>query len=292
MTIAPLGLIRWLAPMAVGALAAVSHTPSPSPSPSPSASAFAYVSAVRSGPLPPGARFSYQIGGAFPPATGVRIVDRDWRGRPVTGLYNICYVNGFQAQPAEIGWWRSHHRNLLLYRKGRPVIDAGWNEQLFDTSTTAKRAALSAIVGNWMTNCARKGFDAVEPDNLDSWQRSQGRLTRADNVLFAKALIARAHAARLAIAQKNTAEIATAGRRAGFDFAIAEECQAYRECNAYTRAYGREVIEIEYPDNGGAKNFAAACRARASQISIEYRDRAVLARGQHGYLERWCANAP
>jgi methylaspartate ammonia-lyase len=80
-------------------------------------------------------------------------------------------------------------------------------------------------------------------------------------------LIQRAHHAGLAIAQKNTSELARAGRRAGFDFTIAEECQVYSECGAYTGAYGRESIEIEYPDNGGTANLLAACHARGTRIT-------------------------
>src|SRR5438876_123758 len=80
----------------------------------------------------------------------------------------------------------------------------------------------------------------------------------------------------LAIAQKNAAEISAKGARIGFDFAIAEECQAYSECGSYTRVYGARVIEIEYPDNGGRAGFEAACRARGDSISIVYRDRDVL----------------
>jgi hypothetical protein len=289
-SVAPVGPTRRLTLVAIAIAVAVAVAVAV-PVPALGAQAHAASATATRATPPPAARFSYQIGGAFPPAAAVRIVDRDWHDQPVRGLYNVCYVNGYQAQSDELGWWRSRHRNLLLYRNGRPVIDTGWNEQLLDTSTPAKRAALSAILGSWMATCARKGFQAVEPDNLDSWQRSQGRLNQADNVAFARALIQRAHHAGLAIAQKNTAEIGPAGRRAGFDFAIAEECQAYSECGAYTRVYGREVIEVEYPDNGGAANFAAACRARGSHISIEYRDRDVLARGQRGYLERWCAAA-
>ena len=282
MSLGRIGLTRWLGLVALAALAALSGVVLGATS----------NAAPAAAPPPAGARFSYQIGGAYGPAAGVGIVDRDWHDQPVRGRYNICYVNGFQAQPEEIGWWRRRHRNLLLYRSGHAIIDTGWNEQLFDTSAPQKRAALSAIVGSWAARCARKGFQAVEPDNLDSWQRSQGQLTRTDNVVFARLLIGRAHRARLAIAQKNAPELRGAGRRAGFDFAIAEECQAFSECGAYTRAYGREVIEVEYPDNGGAANFAAACRARGRQISIEYRDRGVLARGRRGYVERWCAGSP
>jgi hypothetical protein len=237
---------------------------------------------------PAGARPSYQLGGAFTPAAGVGIVDRDRHARPVPGTYSICYVNAYQAQPEELSWWRRRHRRLLLTRGGRPVVDAQWDEQLLDTSTPAKRTELAAVLGGWIDGCARAGFQAVEPDNLDSWSRSGGLVTRGDNLALARLLIRRAHAAGLAIAQKNAAEVSSAGRRLGFDFAVAEECQVYGECGAYTGAYGREVIEVEYSDNGGAKNFLAACRARGSQISLEYRDRDLLPRGAGGYVERWC----
>jgi hypothetical protein len=237
---------------------------------------------------PAQAPFSYQIGGAFAPEPGVRIVDRDRLARPVMGLYNICYVNAFQAQPQQRRWWLAHHRDLLLFRHGRPVIDQTWREQLLDTSTAVKRKALARIVGRWIAGCAHAGFQAIEPDNLDSWGRSQGALTVRANVAFAAVLIARAHRLGLAIAQKNAAELALAGRRLGFDFAIAEECQPYAECDAYMRAYGREVIEIEYPDNGGLAGFTTACRARGHRISIVYRDREVTPAGQPGHIEQRC----
>ncbi len=47
------------------------------------------------------ADFDYQLGGAYPPPAGVSIVSRDREEAPVAGLYNICYVNGFQIQPDE-----------------------------------------------------------------------------------------------------------------------------------------------------------------------------------------------
>src|SRR5262245_46420773 len=50
--------------------------------------------------LPPAhAKFDYQIGGAYAPPSGVRVVSRDHDAQPASGLYNICYVNAFQAQP-------------------------------------------------------------------------------------------------------------------------------------------------------------------------------------------------
>jgi hypothetical protein len=239
--------------------------------------------------FPAGARFDYQIGGAYRPAEGVVIVDRDRHSHPATGRFSICYVNAFQAQPGATTWWRRHHPGLLLKdANGHDVIDRDWSEVLFDVSTAAKRRTLAAVEATWLDGCARKGFRAVEPDNLDSWTRSRGRLDKSDAVAFAKLLSKRAHRDKMLIAQKNTPQLSSRRKNTGFDFAIAEECAVYRECGAYTRAYGRKVIEIEYTDNGKAA-FARACTARRDRISIELLDRDVRPAGTRGHVRRWCA---
>ena len=236
-------------------------------------------------PPPTGAPLSYQLGGPFsPPAPGAVVV-RDRTVDPPGGAYGVCYVNAFQAQPGAIGWWRREHPSLLLRgRGGREVVDRAWDETLLDVGTAAKRRALAAIVGRWIDGCARRGHRAVEPDNLDSFTRSQGRLDAADALAFSRLLIDRAHRAGLAIAQKNAAELASRGRALGFDLAVVEECEAYRECDAFTRAYGRRVLEVEYR----ADAFRRACAARGGTVSIVLRDRDVVPRGRPGHVERRC----
>ena len=51
--------------------------------------------------------------------------------------------------------------------------------------------------------------------------------------------------------------------------------------------YGRNVIEIEYTDNGSAY-FTAACSARGDRISIILRDRDVVAKGKAAYRYKTC----
>lgn len=238
--------------------------------------------------LPPaGGVADYQLGGAYEPAANVQIVTRDRTESPAAGRYSICYVNSFQTQPGSLGWWKRKHPTLLLRDgKGRLVRDAGWpDEVLLDIRTPARRAALGAINRAWFDQCSRKGFDAVEPDNLDSWTRSGGRLTKAQAISFGKRLVREAHGAQLAIAQKNTPQLSRRG--IGFDFAVAEECEVYRECDAYTRTYGTRLIEIEYTDNG-RRAFARACASRAGRASILLRDRDVVPRGARNYVFRTC----
>lgn len=203
--------------------------------------------------LPPAhGGFDYQLGGAYPPSPGVTVVTRDRSDAPASGIYSICYVNAYQTQPDADAWWRAEHSPLLLRdAHGHEVTDPGWpGEILLDTRSRTTRSALARIVGDWIADCGRRGFQAVEPDNLDSWTRSRALLTMAGNVALARLLVAQAHSAGLAIAQKNAVELAGSRRSIGFDFAVSEECQVYDECGAYLAAYGREVYEIEYSDNG------------------------------------------
>lgn len=253
--------------------------------------AFLVLASCSPGPTPPPAagRADYQIGGAYRPDDDVAIVIRDVSAAPVAGRYNICYVNAFQTQPGTLSRWLREHPGLVLTRGGAPVTDPDWpDEALLDTSTPANRSALAGVISQDLERCSRAGFDAVELDNLDSYLRSGGRISPADNAALAGLLARRAHSLGMAAAQKNAPEIGDAGRRAGLDLAVAEECQVYDECDHYTRLYGRHVIEIEYTDNG-VRAFEQACRARGDRISVLLRDRDVLPRGRRGHVARWCS---
>ncbi|MEU9015319.1 endo alpha-1,4 polygalactosaminidase [Streptomyces sp. NPDC048479] len=236
--------------------------------------------------LPPAnAPFDYQIGGAYKPAAGVKVVVRDRSDSPAAGLYNICYVNAFQAQPEELSWWKSKHNDLLLKdAQGRNVVDGGWDEALLDISTTGKRKRLAAIVGGWIDGCAKSGFKGVEPDNFDSYDRSGGRLTKSHASAFAKLLAERAHAKGLAIAQKNTADLLTESKRNGFDFAVAEECGRWNECDDYTARYGDRVFVIEYRK----QDFSRACSTWGGKLSIVQRDLQVHEPTESGYVRKAC----
>ncbi|HEY3608340.1 MAG TPA: endo alpha-1,4 polygalactosaminidase [Pseudonocardiaceae bacterium] len=236
-------------------------------------------------PPPPHARFDYQIGQSYPPPAGVRVVTRDRAAAPVPGLYNVCYLNAYQTQTDETDWWLAHHPDLLLTGvDGHHVRDPNWDELLLDISTPGRRTALADIVNGWIDGCERSGFNAVEPDNLDSWTRSAGLLTAADALAFARLIITHAHADGLAIAQKNAADIADQGWQAGFDFAVAEQCADYDECRSYTAAYGDEVIVIEY----GATGLAEACAGWGNTLSVVRRDLDVTAPGSAGYVYQTC----
>lgn len=238
--------------------------------------------------LPPTAGVAeYQLGGAYPPAAHTQIVTRDRTEQAAPGRYSICYVNSFQTQPGTLRWWKKKHPSLLLRDgAGRLVRDPGWpDEVLLDIRTSSQRAELGALHRDWFAQCARKGFQAVEPDNLDSWTRSAHRLKKPHAISFARRLVREAHRAGLAIAQKNTPQLSR--NALGFDFAVAEECELYRECGSYVRVYGTRLIEIEYTDNGRGA-FRRACRVRAGQASILLRDRALSPSSSRRHVSTSC----
>ncbi|MEO7093621.1 MAG: endo alpha-1,4 polygalactosaminidase [Polyangiales bacterium] len=226
----------------------------------------------------------YQLGGAYAPRAGVTIVSRDRKESPAAGLYNICYVNGFQIQDSEATEWMTQHADLILRdNAGNPVIDVDWNEMLIDISTAAKRTQVAAIVGGWIDGCKTAGFDAVEIDNLDSYSRSGNRLTE-DNAVAAMALFsARAHAKGMAIAQKNSAEIVGRAMELGTDFVVAEECNHYAECQVYRDGYGDHVLVIEYV----RADFTTGC-AMYPGLSIVLRDRNLVVPSAGTYVYDGC----
>lgn len=233
--------------------------------------------------LPPThAKFDYQIGGAYTPPAGVQVVTRDRTAAPAAGLYNICYVNAFQVQPGEQGDWAADL--LLRDAKGNLVIDEDWGEPLLDLRTADKRNRIAAKVDGWIDGCAAKGYQAIEPDNYDSYTRSKKLLTATQAEAYLTLLATHAHSKSLAIGQKNTVELAGDRQAVGLDFAVAEECGQYDECGDYVDAFGNNVIVIEYTDKGRR----TACSQYGGTLSIVQRDVDVSVPGDSSYVRKTC----
>jgi hypothetical protein len=227
--------------------------------------------------LPTGTDVDYQLGGPRSAPAHVGIVVRDREAPPLTGRDNVCDVNGFQTQPGERALWR-RHPDLVLRDHGRPVVDEAWGEALLDVRTAAKRQRLAHIVGRWTRGCARAGYDAVEYDNLDSFTRSDGLISRRQAVAYARLLVRGAHRAGLAAGQKNLAGFD--GTTIGYDFAVAEECGRYDECGRYVRAFGDHVLVIEYR----RADFRRTCDQYGDRLAVVLRDRDVSPAG----VRRFC----
>ncbi len=283
--------------IAVALLAACAGPADPPPASRPE------PSATRPGPesaaahqvrLPPTTgSFDYQLGGAGD-ISGLAVVVRDASARPMVGAYNVCYLNGFQTQPGDgESWLHNHGEAVLRDDHGSPVRDPDWpDEYVLDPSTAAKRSIILGVLTPVLSACADKGFDAVDLDNFDTFKRfsdaATGHIDEAGAVELARSFTALSHDRGLAVAQKNAPDAAETGRRTiGFDFAIAEECAAYLECDRYRQMYGPHVLQIEYTDNLSG-SFREVCAAADRAPLTILRDRRLVAPGSAGYVREQC----
>ncbi|MFJ6723882.1 endo alpha-1,4 polygalactosaminidase [Streptomyces sp. NPDC091281] len=231
--------------------------------------------------LPPtAAAWDYQIGGPYTPASDVKIVSRDYTAQPAAGLYNICYINAFQTQPEDLADWPAEL--VLRDSNGKIVEDPKWkDEYMLDIRTPEKRTAILNKIKPWIDQCASKGFDALEPDNYDHYLRSKDMIDTDQSKAFMKLLVDYAHSKNLAIAQKNTLELAGDAAGLGIDFAVVEECgQIWEtggqpECPDYYAVFGSRIVNVEYTNEG----MKRACDGFAGKFSIVQRDENVTVGG-------------
>jgi glycosyl hydrolase family 114 len=112
---------------------------------------------------------------------------------------------------------------------------------------------LEPILAARFDTCRQKGFDAVEPDNVDGYQNESGfPLTASDQLVFNKRLADLAHKRGLAVGLKNDID-QVAELQPHFDFAVNEECMQYDECDPLRAfvAAGKPVFHVEYAQESG-----------------------------------------
>lgn len=99
-----------------------------------------------------------------------------------------------------------------------------------------------------MDLCKAKGFDGIDPDNVDGYANDTGfPLTYQDQLQYNIFLATEAHARGLSIGLKNDL-LQVNDLLLYFDWAINEQCFQYRECDhllPFIQA-GKAVFEIEY----------------------------------------------
>ncbi len=212
----------------------------------------------------------YEIDGADSEASTVAALHQ--AGRRVA-----CYMNA--------GAWEEWRDDAAQFPAAVIGNDyAGWpGEKWLDIR---RLDVLAPILRARFDACAQKGFDAVDPDNVDGYQNNTGfPLTATDQLAFNRFLAAEAHARGLSIALKNDFDQA-AELAADFDWVVAESCFRYGECGKLQPflALGKAVFDIEYTEEG--MSLGQFCtQAGALRIS------AIL---KHRSLDAWrqsCSSA-
>jgi len=134
----------------------------------------------------------------------------------------------------------------------------GWpGEKWLDIRRIEK---LAPILRARLDLCKSKGFDAVEPDNMEIHTNDTGfPLTFADQLQFAVWLAEEAHQRGLAIGQKNASDQVKDLVNI-YDFAITEDAFFYHWAEEMTPFIqtGKPVFAAEYTDLGG--DFELFCQ--------------------------------
>jgi Glycoside-hydrolase family GH114 len=197
----------------------------------------------------PGASFSWLLSAqGDPPYADVIDLDlfdtsaADVAALKVKGAHLVCYINVGAFED-----WRPDRNSFPADIIGKEYD--GWaGERWLDIRQIA---ALGPVLKSRFKLCKDKGFDAVEPDNLDGFETRSGfPLTRADQIKFNRWIADEAHAIGLSIGLKNVPD--QLPELAGsFDWALLEDCFDQGWCADYApfRASGKAVFTVEYSDN-------------------------------------------
>ena len=164
------------------------------------------------------------------------------------GVSVICYFSAGSFED-----WRPDAGDFPKSVKGN---NNGWpGEKWLDISNLA---VLQPIMEKRLDLCVEKGFDAVEPDNIDGFDNNSGfNLNANDQLVYNKMLAREAHERGLLIGLKNDAGQATQ-LEPFFDFVIMEECKKFSECGDYAA----------FTDNGKA-GFMAEYSGKLNGICKE-----------------------
>jgi hypothetical protein len=167
------------------------------------------------------------------------------------GRKAICYV--------DFGSWESWRPDAASFPASVKGTSNGWpGEQWLDIR---QLSALQPIMGARLDLCKAKGFDAVEPDNIDGYSNPTGfLLTYQDQINYNQWIANAAHARGLSVGLKNDLEQAI-DLQPYFDWALDEQCFQYKECAALTPfvTAGKTVFEVEY--KGSTTSFCPTAGA-------------------------------
>ncbi|MFD9412121.1 endo alpha-1,4 polygalactosaminidase [Streptomyces sp. NPDC059989] len=150
----------------------------------------------------------------------------------------ICYLS--------TGAWEDFRPDAGQFPKDLLGEGNGWEgERWLDIRRVAE---LEPLMAKRFDMCRDKGFDAVEPDNMDAYKNKSGfPLTAEDQLRYNRLIAKLAHDRGLAVGLKN--DLDQIPQLVGeFDFAVNEQCAEYGECERLTPFVeaGKAVFHVEY----------------------------------------------
>jgi hypothetical protein len=205
----------------------------------------------------PGDTWQWQLDGEIDPSLDVAVYDVDLFDVPAEtvaalqadGRRVVCYVSVGTVED-----WRPDAADFPA-----AVVGDAYDEWPGERWLDVRRIDLLApLLRARLDLCREKGFDGVEPDNVDAFANETGfDLTAADQGEFLRWLAQEAHARGLSIGLKNDPEL-VADLVDTFDWALTEDCYAddwCEEMRPFVDA-GKAVFMAEYTDRLSTSRFA------------------------------------
>lgn len=219
-----------------------------------------------------------QSSGSFDPTVAATVDDVDAFGTSTStvaalhaaGRHVICYIDA--------GSYEVYRPDAQAFPPA--VIGAKYVGYPDESWLDIRRIDLLApIMTARLDICQKRGFDAVEPDNIDGWENATGfPLTARDQLDYNTWFAARAHERGLAVALKNDGD-QVPELAATFDFAIVEDCWKQNLCALYAPfvAAGKAVFTIEYTDETSNDTFlgSVCTKARVAHVDAILKNRSL-----------------
>ena len=194
----------------------------------------------------PGVAWQWQLTGRVDTSVDVPVYDIDGFDQSkavVSALHRedrkvICYLS--------TGAWEDWRPDADKFPKSVIGRGNGWEgERWLDIRRVD---VLEPLMAARLDMCRKKGFDAVEPDNMDGYKNRTGfKLTAKDQLRYNRLLAKLAHERGMAVGLKNDLDQIPQLVR-DFDFAVNEQCAQYDECDANTPFIkaDKAVFHVEY----------------------------------------------
>jgi hypothetical protein len=171
-------------------------------------------------------------------------------------------IDGFETEAGEVAALHAEGKRAICY------IDVGTAEDFRPDYSSFPKSVLGRSNGwpgeRWLDirrlgviepimqarfrMCREKGFDAVEPDNIEAFSNKSGfEISPQQQLTYNEWVAEEVHSLGMGILQKNDGE-QTPELESYFDGALTEQCNQYSECadfQPYLKA-GEPVINAEY----------------------------------------------
>ncbi|XSG74040.1 endo alpha-1,4 polygalactosaminidase [Herpetosiphon llansteffanensis] len=178
----------------------------------------------------------------------------------------VCYIN--------VGAWEDWRADAADFPSSVLGNDyEGWpGEKWLDIRQIE---LLAPIMRARMDECKSKGFDGIEPDNINGYQNPTGfSLTANDQLAYNRWLANEAHSRGLSIGLKNDSE-QVSELLAYYDWALTEDCFDQGWCGELSPfiAAGKPVFAIEYSDTGAqTSQFCPQARQLGINAMLKHRE--------------------